>query len=95
MPGSLNKTPIAGLRTTTSHDRPMDVGEAVRPEDHFAAIAIRDGVSRDSGISTHVSRGGMLNSRVCAVQVATNQDSTTPCHARHVNVCRNQADLIA
>ena len=92
---SFNKTTISRLRAATGSDAAIGTSRAVGPHDHLAAATIRGGVSGNRGVRAHISRRRILDGRVRSMQVAADQDGATACRAGHIDVRRNQADVVA
>ena len=70
------------------------MGGTVGPDRDPAAVAGLDRIGVDAGVGANRGSECVLL-RPSAVEIAADQDSATACRAGHIDVRRNQTDLIA
>ena len=55
----------------------MEFGGAIRPDDNFTTITVRNGVSADLGSTTHIRLRGVLNLGIISLKVTADTNLTT------------------
>ena len=91
---SFDQAPSATQRTPSRRHLALCPRAAIGPEHHLPAIALIAGIGFNGGTCAHVHRLRMGHSRVAALVSATDQDPSTACTARSLNVGIKQAHLM-
>ncbi len=69
----LDETAVATLRATACEDRSVELCRIVGPDDDRAAVACRDSVGGDARVGGEICSVGVVDRRVAALIIATNQ----------------------